>query len=372
MKEWAWEYHDKIELAEIDLKTSEDNPARLLSRLDEDRVLSYAVAMLDGVEFPAIVLLRVSERGYKYLIATGVHRIKAALEAKLTEFDAYIVNEAAAYRSEALIRQANTIEGHGVSIRDRIAQVLLLHERYPAHSLARLAKEWDLNPKAVPRAWTTQTASRRARRLDFNFERLKLPQNIILGLNRLHSDKVFTHAAELIINYGLQSVEAEQLLRALTKERGGEAEELKIIRQHQEEAAARQAHAKARHGRLSPAPASGAFAESAGVVAGRRRARLYRRSQSLHQQRRGDGRGSGGPLDATRPPPLRSPAVRCETCRDSPVPGMVMTTRGIDVRGPYTDYVLCPAQCLGGIASCCDTAGARDNAPNQAPDCVTG
>jgi len=38
----------------------------------------------------------------------------------------------------------------------------------------------------------------------------------------------------------------------------------------------------------------------------------------------------------------------CETCRGSPLPGMVITRFGV---------VHCPNHCIGAIASCCDAAG---------------
>ena len=38
----------------------------------------------------------------------------------------------------------------------------------------------------------------------------------------------------------------------------------------------------------------------------------------------------------------------CQTCRGSPIPGMVITRFGV---------MHCPNHCIGSIASCCDAAG---------------
>lgn len=54
---YHYEYHPHVDFSEIDLKASYENPARLLRRVDEDRAISYALAMEEGTEFPAIVLL---------------------------------------------------------------------------------------------------------------------------------------------------------------------------------------------------------------------------------------------------------------------------------------------------------------------------
>jgi hypothetical protein len=134
---WKWQYQRHILFADIDRAASKENPSRLLARIDEERVQTYGLAMEEGVEFPAIVVLALDPAvsSYRYLIATGVHRIEAADLAGLKEFDAYVVAEPDQYRAELLIRRLNTIEGHGVSIRDRVLQILHLHETYPDQSL---------------------------------------------------------------------------------------------------------------------------------------------------------------------------------------------------------------------------------------------
>jgi hypothetical protein len=49
----------------------------------------------------------------------------------------------------------------------------------------------------------------------------------------------------------------------------------------------------------------------------------------------------------------------CETCRGSPIPGMVITRFGV---------MHCPNHCIGRIASCCDAAGSAqpELRPNEA------
>jgi hypothetical protein len=116
---WNWQYHAKIDFSKIDLKHSQENPARLARKLDEDRVVHYAIEMQNGVEFPAIVLLHPSSNdSFPYEVATGMHRLEAACYADIRALDAYVVTEAEPYRREVLIRQLNTIEGHGVTIRE--------------------------------------------------------------------------------------------------------------------------------------------------------------------------------------------------------------------------------------------------------------
>jgi hypothetical protein len=55
--------------------------------------------------------------------------------------------------------------------------------------------------------------------------------------------------------------------------------------------------------------------------------------------------------------------MKCETCRDSGFPGMILLVysplHGVGLSSmPIGKLVHCP-DCIGGIASCCDTAGAN-------------
>jgi hypothetical protein len=55
--------------------------------------------------------------------------------------------------------------------------------------------------------------------------------------------------------------------------------------------------------------------------------------------------------------------MKCETCRDSGFPGMILRAysppRGVNLSSvPIWKFVHCP-DCIGGVASCCDMAGAN-------------
>src|SRR5262252_7348296 len=85
---FVWKYHKRVDFAEIDVKASEENPARLNRRLDDERAYQYGAKMEAGEEFPAIVLLPLLEphEPFKYIVATGMHRIKGAEVALRTSF----------------------------------------------------------------------------------------------------------------------------------------------------------------------------------------------------------------------------------------------------------------------------------------------
>jgi hypothetical protein len=258
---YRYEYHPHVDFSEIDLKASYENPARLLRRVDEDRAISYALAMEEGTEFPAIVLLTYDggTPPAHYLIATGVHRTEAALLAKRTDFDAYVVTEADVYRRESLIRRLNTIEGQGVSIRDRILQVLQLHETYQDRSLRQLAKDWNLKDGQVKAAWAEQQAMIRGRRFGFDFAKVKLSRSSIVALHGIQNDVVFGKAAQFAVLTGASTAEVDELCKEVKKTRD-ETSGLAAVERATQDAAARKMQVQAKHGRISPAPATKFFA----------------------------------------------------------------------------------------------------------------
>jgi hypothetical protein len=257
---WKWQYVETVPFGDIDIEASEANPARITHRIDDERVQSYALAMEAGDEFPAIVLQALdpgvlSGTAFKYLIATGVHRVEAAKLAGATIFDAYVVTESDKYRQECLQRQLNTIEGHGISIKDRILQVLHLHRTYPDHSLAALSKEWNLPAKTVRQHWYEQQAFNRALRFGYDFRNNKIPQRTVVALNGIHSDVVFERAVHYVVMTGANVAETEELVKELKKIRDENAG-LSIIDRYAKEATDRKLQAQAKHGRISSAPAT--------------------------------------------------------------------------------------------------------------------
>jgi hypothetical protein len=254
---WKWQYNERVPFSDIDIEASEVNPARIVRRVDDERVQTYGLAMEEGCEFPAIVLLTLdpAASSFKYLIATGVHRVEAAKLADISKFDAYVVVEPDQYRQEVLIRQLNTIEGHGVSIRDRILQIVQLHETYPAHSLPTLAKEWHLPIKTVRSYWNEQQAVNRAKKFGYDLKNNKIPQRTIIALNSIHSDPVFEKATHYVAITGANVTETEELVKEIKKTRDENAA-LAIVERHAKMAADRKLQTQAKHARIESGAAT--------------------------------------------------------------------------------------------------------------------
>lgn len=251
--QWNWEYVAFVDFKQIDLKASDENPARLNRRIDTDRVIQYGCEMLDGVEFPAIVLLR--QDGADHIVATGMHRLRAAQEAKRHGLDAYLVTESDQFRCEVLTRQLNGIEGVGEPIRQQILHVLYLHEHFPKHSLTELAKSFGLKPDAVLRTAAEQSGLRRAQQFGFDFEspRGRQPQGTIIALNTIPTDHVYMKAAQFVAHHGPGVRDVEELVKEMKRVRnGGDLAEIEVIVRAEEAAEKKKQRAKAAHGRTPP------------------------------------------------------------------------------------------------------------------------
>jgi hypothetical protein len=261
---WKWVYQTRVLFSDIDRKASRENPSRLLARVDEERVQSYGLAMEAGVEFPAIVLLSLDPAvsAFKYLIATGVHRVEAADLAGLKEFDAYVIAEPDQYRAELLVRQLNTIEGHGVSIRDRVQQILHLHETYPDQSLKSLSKEWSIKYSTVQAAFRERQAIARARRFGVEFTKSsKLSQKSLLAMNTVHSDPVFQKILQFVSWNNVPASEIEDIVKEIKQTRDDNAA-MGVVERHMEGATERKLQAQAKHGRITPAAATKFMADA--------------------------------------------------------------------------------------------------------------
>jgi hypothetical protein len=262
---YKWQYTAKVNFSEIDIKASMENPARLYRTVNEEVAFSYALAMEAGDAFPAIVLLTLDSETsvLPYLIATGVHRVYGAREHKVRDwFDAYIVTEGDAYRRTSLIRRLNIIEGYGVSLKDRIAQALQDQRDFPDVSLSALANDWHLKLETLKQAKATQTAVDRGRRFGYSLDdgKLKLAQRSILALGQIHSDKVFDKATHYAIVNGASTNEISELCQEIKRTRD-EAASLAAVDRAAFAAAEKRLQAKARHGKVSPAPASQFFGD---------------------------------------------------------------------------------------------------------------
>jgi hypothetical protein len=254
--QYKYVHQQFVPFSAIDMKASKENPARLTRALDDLRVNKYGIEMLDGIEFPPIVLLNLPPGNvFKWIIATGVHRSCGAIEASLKGFEAYCVTEPDEYRREVLFKQLNTLEGAGVPIAEQIQIVIDLHLKNPNIPLKELAKEWTLKFNTVQNALHDHRARQRGLRLNWDFKNLRIPQKTYMALNRITSDVTYRSATECAINHKLSPSAVEDMVSEIVKTKS-EADAAVKIHEVRESATRAEAKNNARHGKLPQAPAN--------------------------------------------------------------------------------------------------------------------
>jgi len=251
-------YVKSIPLSQIDLKTSMENPSRLQKQLLDDKVQDYWGKMEDGVEFPAVILLVIDPAekragNFKYDIATGCHRIQAAIYAGKKTFDAYVVTEADPYRAETLCRQANTIEGTAPSLRDTLAQICELHIKYKK-PLAELARGWSVKTQTLNNFWTEEQAVRRARKYGYDSNRHKIGRKALVMLSGISNDVVYEKVIKTVLNYSSSNSEIETLARDIKKTRD-ETSALRVIDDYVSATTDSRMRAEAKHAHTTPTKA---------------------------------------------------------------------------------------------------------------------
>lgn len=249
------DFKKTVPIAEIDMVASKENPARLTRTIDDLRVQKYGCEMIDGVEFPAIVLLNLPQGNpYKWIIGTGVHRVLAALEAGKKSFDAYCVYESDDYRREVLFLKLNTVEGVGVPIAEQIMTVVGIHLRRGI-ALKQLAAEWDLKETSLKNALVDHRARQRGEDHGWDFKKQKIPQKTYTALNRIHSNVTYDAALKCAVFHKMTPTVVEEMVAEITKTKS-EGDAATTIQTYRDNAVREANKNSARLARVPPAPAN--------------------------------------------------------------------------------------------------------------------
>ncbi len=214
-------YVPDLSIENFDLKASLRNQARLSDTLNKDTVAEYALAMIDGVDFPAVISHRPNG---KDVLISGNHRIHAAIEAELKTFDTYRVKTDDPFILDRLTRSANAIEGMRPSRKELVAQAAFLVENRKMTATAA-AKEMRVPVEAVRKAVNTARTRRRLAALGQNPE---LPETHLTALSSITSDRVLKPLTELIAQSRMPAATAESLFKEIQTQPNEEAQ-LRIV-----------------------------------------------------------------------------------------------------------------------------------------------
>lgn len=218
-------YIDDVDISQVDVETSLRNQARIDPPLHQDTVTTYAEAMKDGAEFPAVV-------GYyddddKIILIDGNHRISAYLKAGVETIDVYIV-EAAQDVIQALTYMANATHGRPPSEEERIHHAI--HLRDLGYNNKEAARAVGLTEHKVSQAWQLEAQMRRARRLGIHKAVQALNKEIRTKINPIQSDNVFKALVTfLTASKGLTRIEVGNLINQVRSATTEEAQLQTIV-----------------------------------------------------------------------------------------------------------------------------------------------
>lgn len=236
------------DLSRINLSAEAQNPARLGRRKDDDRIIKMAVAMLDNVDFPAIVVFANEDAPHDSLV-TGLHRCHAAADAGFKSLDAYIVVEHDVYRRALLPRSINSIEGKSSTQGEDLAQIAELLRLFPEASQTDLAAAFGLKATLISDYLKLIEQEERARVLGVGEAWARISQQgLRMRLGRIINDNVFVMAVQVVDQMRLQGAAASDLIDAARKARTEEAAS-KVLQDALRNYIEQQERAKAKYGK---------------------------------------------------------------------------------------------------------------------------
>lgn len=219
-----------MSLAEIDLAESMKQSGRIGEALNKKLVSEYACSMIDGDNFPAVV---VGKNGHaKHIVIAGNHRVHGAAEAERKDVLAYVLDTADPAVWSALARADNARNGDKPSTQDRCRAAKYLIDRFGlTHSeAARLNKLDESTMSLFMRAEAVRNQVLKA-----NLQASKLADGQAAALSPLFNAnlRVGVEAARIVLRQKLTISNTTEMVRN-AKKGADEAEMLDRLRSHAE------------------------------------------------------------------------------------------------------------------------------------------
>lgn len=221
----VWVYRRNVQTVLIDRTLSLSNQARLGLSLDKDVVEEYALAMLEGDAFPALVAYPRGDG--TYILAGGNHRLHAADEAGITHLDLYELN----VKDQAMRRLITTSLNRLVGVRpgraDTVEQAIMWVDNYrkTAREAARL---YGIPESTLTTEMRVRSARKRIQLAGVMAD--KLGKTAIRTISTIPNDIVLREAARLQADASLTEPDLRRMVQEVRNQRT-EAGQLEVVRQ---------------------------------------------------------------------------------------------------------------------------------------------
>lgn len=214
-----------VAIDEISEDLSHRNQARISQPLNEETVLMYATAYVAGDVFPPPVLYR-DAIGH-LIVIDGNHRVAAMKLADKTHTDAYIVRDLGEAMIRILTFEANAKHGLPTSMEERVQQAQYLVAL--GVTIAEAARMLRIPERKVQNAAELDTATVRIRSITGKAS--KLPDSARRRLTHIRSDRVLAAAVQLAENAKLTTLEINDLVTRVNREKDDESQLLVVQRE---------------------------------------------------------------------------------------------------------------------------------------------
>lgn len=205
-----FEYHESVNLTDIDVAGSLRNQARF-DPLTKTNVERYALKMIDGEEFPPIIVFS-GPKGYT--IVDGNHRVAAATEAERSTIDAYVLDALDPLTITRLTRTWNIGNGQGLTQAEVLEQAIYLVKNTPYTQL-EVAKMVGMNSRTLGGHIRARDGKEKLYALGVAAESLSTSH--LEALAQLKDDAVLAEAARLAIRANLPIVRVQSMVQDVLK-----------------------------------------------------------------------------------------------------------------------------------------------------------
>lgn len=218
-----WRYEEAVPWTAFDDMTSNRNQARLGTIKIQEAVDRYALALIDGEKFPAVIAWQGAEG---LVLIDGIQRREAAKLAEILSWDVYVVESKDAVLLDCMTRAANARIGFRQTAEESLAHAKEWTRRW-GQPAAEAARRFNLNRSTVQSALRIDEIRGEAARLEIAVDGITPSTLYRLGA-LLKYPGAFVKAVEVVRTKGLKTGHVDELFHELSPLRG-EAPVLRAI-----------------------------------------------------------------------------------------------------------------------------------------------
>lgn len=210
-----WEFDAAVPIAGIDIAAGLENQARL-QPLDEEVVERYAADMIDGAEFPAVLLRRMDGESRPSPVG-GNHRLAGAGRAGRSTHPAYLIGPIDDLTAHLLALEDNRRHGLPLSDEERLyhAVELMNTARYSQDEAAKVA---GVAVSKLRLQLQANRASRRAMKLRVNgWNEISVTSRA--RLSAIDDDRVFAKATRAVVAGHVPATRVSDFVRRVVDSR---------------------------------------------------------------------------------------------------------------------------------------------------------